>query len=217
MTYKHKKRRGIVIKTLADIAQFLNAGDYDFPADRYIIDEDLDFGTARINLITTNGFYEFVSTAFGSVTYTGTTPFITSATTGHIVHWDYGFLITPNATAIQLTDGNSIIMTLPVFAGCKKVMLITGFEFVTLNDFPMVGCETGIECVNCLTVTAKLLQWNSGQDLSGTALTVSGALSERLLMMMFDSRPEATESILDIQANWGGRASLLGGLFDLTS
>lgn len=202
----------IIVSDPSDLAQFLNVGKYELPAGRYIFDGDLDFGTNQIDLVTPDGFYTFKQTNINSITYTGVDCFICNTATGVALKWDDGFLICPNGTGIEVSNGNSLILTLMVFV-CKKAALVTSFGFVTLNDIPIVFSEDGLELINCGTTTAKLLQLSDGLDLGGTALTVSGASSKDLLLTGMLAKPTATESFLDIQANFGGDVAISSGIY----
>ena len=206
-------RTEVIIKSLLDIAPFLVGSSYELPAGRYVFDQDLDIGTDNFKLID-GAFYTFKFTDINSVTYTGTAAMFTDDVAGCAIKMDDGFLISPNCSeTFSMTDGNSLILTLVIIVSAKVATLLR-VAFVTLNDLPLVGCEDGVTCEDCGTVTAKLLQWNSGSDTSGVALTMLGALSDRLIMSTADARPEATECFLDIQSTYSGLVSITGGVFE---
>lgn len=201
---------GFSICTLADLDKFLVGDVYELPSNRYNICGPLDFGARTIDLVDTNGNYTFNNFNFAAnvVTYSGTDPFIASSTTGIVLDVIRMIISTPNATAIDLSDGNSLILEFPVFSGCKQCVNLDNFEFFTVEPIAMVGCETGCVLNNILTADIIVGQWSLGQDSAGTAFTFSGANSERLFMTASDSRPAASESFLDIQASYGGDVAI---------
>jgi len=209
-------RDEMVFKSLADLTPFLVATSYELPAGRYVFDSDIDLGTNNISLID-GAFYTFKFSDINQITYTGTGAMFDAQVSGTAIKMDDGFLNAPNASeALLMANGNSLILTLVIIVAPKAATL-TDMSFVTLNDLPLVGCDDGIECINCGTITAKLLQWNSGSDSAGTALRVTGAGSERLIMTTSDARPMPTEFYLDIDSTYGGKVSVNGGVLDAAS
>jgi len=206
-------RTELVIKSLTDIAQFLVGSSYELPAGRYVFDQDLNIGLNNFKLITVSGFYTFKFSDINMVTYTGTGSMFDATAGGQAIKADDGFFNVPNGTCIEMTNGNSLILTL-VIVVAQKVANLTSTSFVTLNDLPLVGSGDGITCTNCGTITAKLLQWNSGANTSGVGLTITGGTSERLIMSTCDARPESSECYLDIQSSYGGQVSIAGGVFE---
>lgn len=203
----------IKIDTLANLSQYLNGSVYELPVGDYLFRKDINWGTATIDLITTNGKYNFSGANFTEHTYTGTAPWITTGTTGVSLIISDMFITTATATSIVLSDGNSLILRIVVFAGCKKAVDLDNMAFLTVPDaVPMVGCEEGMTLNNVGSINMAFPQWNSGQDLGGIAIDVSGAASERIIIAQLDSRPEATEAFFNFAANYGGDVSILGGI-----
>lgn len=208
-------RTELVIKSLTDIAQFLVGSSYELPAGRYVFDQALNIGLNNFKLITVNGFYTFKFSDINQVTYTGTASMFEATLGGQAIKMDDGFLSVPNGTCFEMTNANSLILTL-VIVIAQKVASLTNVAFVTLNDLPLVGSGDGLTCTNCGTITAKLLQWNSGAGTGGSALRVTGASSDRLIMSTCDARPVSTEAFLDIDTSYSGEASIAGGVFDIS-
>jgi len=203
----------VIIKSLLDLAPYLVGTSYELPFGRYVFDQDIDLGTDNIKLID-GAFYSITATNINTVVYTGTGAMFDASVAGTALKMDDIFLSSPNCSeTFLMTDGNSLLTTLVVCIS-KKVATLTRMEFVTLNEAPLVGSADGLECIDCVTISAKLFQWNDGADTSGVALTVSGALSKRLIMSTCDARPAATECYLDIQSTYAGLVSIAGGVFD---
>lgn len=200
------------IGSLSDIAVYLNAGTYELPSGHYEFTEDIDFGTADISLLDTNGCHMFSGSCLPVITYTGVTPFITNASTGGIVQINAIFVTTANATTVDLDGSGSLLLALPLFLNCAKAVNLNNVGFLTIAGGPIVGCGDGITANNVGTISARLAQFNDGQNIGGSYLTLSGASSERLLMSVVDSRPESTESFLNILANYGGDISIGTGV-----
>jgi hypothetical protein len=218
--YEKIRNDQLAIKSPADISSFLVGSSYELPAGRYVFDADLNIGTDNFKLIDATGFYTFKFSDINTITYTGTgSMFDASTVAGIAIKMDDGFLNAPNASEIFLcTDMNSLILTLVIcIAGTGRVATCTDTSFVTLNDFVMAGSADGILCTACGTVTAKLLQWNSGAGTGGTALSVTGASSDRLIISTCDARPIATESYLYIDASYTGFVSITSGVFDIST
>jgi hypothetical protein len=188
-----------VIHDLTDMQQFLNVEDdmYDIPANSYKWDNNIVFDK-QIRQTTLNGFYLFSSRNINSLTYNGTEPFLINNSTGQALKIINTFFITPNATAIKLENLNSLLIDLGVFGGCQKAMEITNAEFITISEPPMVGCGMGAEFIDVKTTNISFAQWNAGPDTGGIAYTISGPLSERLVVTRVDSRPALTESMFFI-------------------
>jgi len=198
-----------------EIAQYLSGGVYSLPANNYVIQGTVDFGTDRIELSTNSGFYQISSPNFGTMTYSGTTAFIQNASgvTDIILDIRHFFITTPNATAIKIANGNSFMCDLVAFLLCAKPFDLDTVSFCTLEALPIVACDTGSTIKDADTITARLYQYNAGPATGGVGLTVSGAASGRLIMNACDARPESTESYLDIQASYAGDVQISGGAF----
>ncbi|MEE9352371.1 MAG: hypothetical protein V3U78_08930 [Thiotrichaceae bacterium] len=205
------------ISTLADLASFLNVDVYELPAGSYIFITDLDFGNTTIDMITLNGCYYFRGVCLPLIENSSTSPFFTSTTTGILFQATDFFLSSPNGTGIDLTTGNSVILDIVPFFNCKLAMDIDDFEFITLNEQPIISCEDGIIANNIGTVSIKQPQLNSGLDLGGKYITLTGASSERLLLSNIDSQPEATESFIRVDSLWGGDAVIGLGIHSTTT
>lgn len=198
----------IYISSLANISQFLNGSVYELPAGRYEFTANVDFVTATISLEDLNGCYNFIGTCLPLISYSGTASFITSPTTGIILQLCGMFISTPTATAVELSNGNSVIMNIAVLFSCKLGLDIDTFDFITLIATPIIACDDGIQATNVKTITARLPQYNAGANIGGSYLTAIGALSERIIMSTIDSQPESTESFINIDATYGGDVEL---------
>ncbi len=207
----------VVDSTLTSISQFLNGSVYELPANAYYFDENITWGSLRIDLNDQDGFYVFKSKNFTANTYTGTSPFIFTTATGVVCYLSETFFITPNATAVDLSNGNSLILDFPVFSGCQKCINVDNFSFFTVLTLAMVGNGDGCTVNDVGTTTMQLPQWSGGLDTGGNAFTFTGASSERLIIALPDSRPAASESFLNIAASWGGDADISGGVHDDTT
>lgn len=204
-----EKAMTIHINTLSDLAPYLNAGTYELPEGVYEFTADIDFGTADISLITVDGCYVFIGSCLPLISYSGTTPFITASTTGIILQMRNAFYSSPNATCVEMIlGGNSLILDIVVFFACKLGVNIDTLDFLTMVAQPTIACDNGIIANNVNTITCRLPQFNGGADVGGSYLTASGASSERLIVSTIDSRPESTESFLNISANYGGDVSI---------
>jgi len=186
-------------------------GYYQISAALYVFNESIDWGTNGIEFIDSNSVYRLSSPLLKMQTYTGTNPFIKSSGTDNIMFFDHMSFTTPNATAIEITTGGSLVTTLNLFLGCKQVHNLVNLGFLTTNAVAMVACETGIVANNVGISVITRLQWSSGANLSGVAYTASGASSVRLIFLGNETESAATESIFDIQANFGGIMSNTGG------
>jgi len=67
-----------------------------------------------------------------------------------------------------------------------------------------LACADGVVVKDVGTMSAQVLQWSVGQNLSGVAITLKGAASERCFISQPDSRPLSSESFFDIQADYAG-------------
>jgi hypothetical protein len=187
------------------------AGYYQLSEGNYIFDGDFDFGTTGIELTDTDGFYLLSTPGINTLIYSGTDPFIINSSTGTLLKTDNMIINTPNATAMVMANGNSFLNNLTLFSGCKKAFELTSFEFLTTTGPVMVGCENGATLNNVEVTTLDRPQWNDGQDLNGVAWTVLGASAKRFIMTRSDTEMASTEAFLDIQATFGGIASISGG------
>lgn len=204
-----------VINELSDLGTLV--GDaYQVSAGRYVFSKDFDFGTNRIELIDIDGFYTIESTNFTELNYSGTSPFISNATgiTGNSVHAYECFILTPNATAISLSDGNSFITRNTVFINCKRPFELDNMSFCSVFDGgALVLGELGAILNNVGVTSLQRPQWNLGDNLNGVALTFSGASSERVIINSLECNMESTESFIEVTADFGGLVSITGGVF----
>jgi hypothetical protein len=93
--------------------------------------------------------------------------------------------------------------------------VIDGYGFLTTKYLISIDSVTGFLANNVGTISCQVPQYNSGQNIAGTYLTISGASSGSLTMSDIDSRPESNESLLDVAANYGGQVSITGGIHRL--
>jgi len=207
----------LYINSLADLSSFLDGSVYELPAGSYTFVNPLDFGNTTIDLITLNGCYYFRGLCLPLIENSSTSPLFTSTTTGILFQGTDFFLSSPNGTGIDLTGGNSVILDIVPFFNCKLAMDIDDFDFITLNEQPIISCEDGIIANNIGTIAVKQPQFNSGLDLGGKYITLSGASSGRLILLGIDSQPEVTESFLRIDPTWGGDAVISLGIHSTTS
>lgn len=199
---------GLIVNSLSDLSSFLNGSVYELPAGSYIWNNNIEFDNTTIDLITLDGGYYFRGTSLWLISNTSVGPFITSSTTNVIFQGTDFFLSAPNGTGLGVSNGNSVILDIMPFFNCQIAMNIDNFEFLTMNEMPIIGCANGIIANNVQTITAKQPQFNAGQDSGGSYLKVTGALSERLILSNMDSRPESTENFIDIDATYGGSITL---------
>ena len=201
-----------IISSFDDIADFKTGSVYNLPEAAYFWAAALNFGSDTINLNDANGIYMFYGANFKQLTYTGITPFISTDKTGVSIDFIRIFLSTPNATCLKLQNGNSCILEFPVFIGCKTCVDLDTMAFCTADKLAMVGCERGLILKDVQTMSVQVGQWSGGQDNSGIAFDLSGAASERFFMTSSDSRPEATECFINVQASYGGLVDLAAGV-----
>lgn len=204
-----EKDNTMYIGSLTDLAPFLNAGTYELPHGSYEWTNDIDFGTADILLTDVDKCYVFRGYCLPLISYSGVTPFITAGATGIILQMENAFYTTPNATCVDMMiGGNSLILDIAVFFACQLGANLDNVDFLTIIAEPIIACENGIIANNVKTITARLPQFNTGADVGGSYLTLSGASSERAILSSIDSRPEATESFINVTANYGGDIEL---------
>ncbi len=202
------------INSLADLSAFLVSTTYELPPGYYQFNANIDFGTADIKLMDLNGCYFFRGACVSvTLTYTGITPFVTDDADGIILQWENMFVDTPNSAAFQLDNvGNSLIIELVVFLNTGAQSVIDGYAFLTTKYLISIASVTGFLANDVGTISCQVPQYNSGQNIAGIYLTVSGALSGSLTMSDIDSRPESNEGFLNITTNYGGLVSLTGGI-----
>ncbi len=203
-----------VIKTLADLSAFLVGSTYELPAGRYLFDANTDFGTADIALVEMNGIYVFDSTTIYTLTYTGTTPFIKTTATGVVLQVQSLSIATPNATAIQIINGNSLLLAdVVAFVGCKKVADLQDTSFLTVLDgTALVDCEDGMTVHNVGVTTLNRPQWNAGKNLSGVAFRFTGASSLRGVIASVETICDTTEAFIMVDVTYGGEMTINGGV-----
>jgi len=201
-----------VVNTFDDIAEFKTGSIYNLPADFYWFASTLAFSTDTINLDEEDGLYVFSSTHFNTLSYTGATPFISTNQTGVSLILYNTFMSTPNATTISLSNGNSLILEIPVFAGCKRPADLDSMGFCTLDKLAVVGCENGLLLTDVDTMSCQLGQISNGPNLGGILFDFQGANSGRAFISSVDSRPEATESYINVGALYGGDIDIVGGI-----
>lgn len=201
------------INTLADLASFLNAGTYELPSGTYYFNNPIDFGTADILLIDLDGCYDFRTNCIASITYSGTTPFITAGNTGQVVTFSPYRITTPNALVFDGDGfvGNSFISEFGIYVSCKEMVRLTGWDFFTVDAFAGVGCEKGCTLNNVSNINISKPQWNLGQNLGGAMFTCLGAVSGRMIVDGINSQPDSTEYFFDIQSTYSGDVSIVGG------
>ncbi|MAF25300.1 hypothetical protein CL634_06960 [bacterium] len=201
-----------VVDELADLGT--PVGDYyELPAGRYMFNKDIDFGTKGLDLVDTDGIYFFESNSIQTLTYTGTTPFIKTTATGVVLQAQNFFISSANGTAIQMINGNSLIMSLIVFVSCKKVADLQDNSFLSVFDaVPMVACEDGITCHNVEVVTLNRPQWNAGLNLSGVAFRFTGASSSRCIATSLEAICDTTEAFIHVDGTYAGEMTIVGGV-----
>lgn len=202
------------VNSLADLSAFLVSTTYELPEGYYQFNSNIDFGTADIKLMDLDGCYFFRGLCVVvTLTYTGTTPFVTDNADNIILQWENMFVDTPNSAAFLLDNaGNSLIIELVVFLNTGAQSVIDGYAFLTTKFLISINSVTGFLANDVGTISCQVPQYNSGQNIAGVYLTASGALSGSLTMSDIDSRPESNESFLNITTNYGGLVSLTGGI-----
>lgn len=204
----------VAINTLDDLSIFLVGSTYELTEGTYYFNNPIDFGTADILLIDANGCYDIRSNCIATLTYTGTTPFITSGAAGQLVTFS-PYRVTATTALVFDGDGfagDSFISGFGIFISCKEMVRLTGWSFFTVDAFAGVGCEKGVTLNNVTNINLSKPQWDQGLNLSGVAYTLLGSSSGRLICEASNSQPESTESFFDIQATWGGEASITTGV-----
>lgn len=207
----------LIDSSLSSIATYLSGGVYTLPNDTafVFVDQTYDFGTDTIDFSHTDGCYFMRSTCIPTITYTGTGAFITNSASGTLLNIERMFINTPNGNAFTLTgnggSGNSLIIKLVVLLAQENASTITDFAFLT-GEFPIViAAKTGIISTNVDIHNIVNPQLNSGQDVGGTFLRVTGTGS-LCKVTSVDSRPTASESFLDIDSGYTGGVSVTGGV-----
>lgn len=204
----------IQVNTLADLAIYLSAGTYFLPANFYMFNASIDFGTADIVLNDEDGCYFFRGLCVQvALTYSGSSAFISDDADNITFQWENMFINTPNSAPYSLTmAGNSLIIELVVFLNSGAQAMLDGYAFMTTKYLISIASVTGFLANNIGTISCQVPQYNSGQNIAGVYLTVSGVSSGSLTMSDIDSRPESNEGFLNIQTNYGGLVSLTGGI-----
>jgi len=202
-----------IVTSFDDLDEFKTGSVYNLPAAAYFFATPLVFGTDTINLNDINSIYSFYGSNFSQLSYTGTTPFISTDKTGVSIDVVRMFLNTPNATCISLTNFNSCILEFPVFNSCKLCVDLDTGAFFTNEVLVMVGCENGCIIKDVGTMSARIIQWSVGQNAAGAvAITLMGAAGERCFISQSDSRVLSNESFFDIQADYAGLVDLVAGV-----
>lgn len=200
---------------LANIQQYLDDPPtrYEIPSNQYDIQGDvvLDY---PLWMIDQDGRYNFEYINFGTLSILGTEPAIQNdpAATGIILEMRHGFAISPNASFIKMTDGNSLMLDLVVFLLCDRPFEVDVMEFVTLEAMPFVACNDGALVNDADTCSARLLQYNAGPGTGGVGITLSGAASGRHFANACDARPVTGESYYEITADYAGDVQVTGGV-----
>ena len=186
------------------------AGVYTLPtADLYYFTGPQSYGTDEIVCGEVGGTYVFYGGNYTQLTSTTTGNFISSSTAGTSIKIIDMFITVANGTALSMSGGfNSCILEFAVFINCKQCVDLDTGAFFTNEVLVMVVCEIGCVAKDVGTISGRLIQWSVGQDLGGVALTLKGAASERFFLSQADSRPTATESYLDIQADYAGLSDI---------
>ncbi len=203
---------GFVVCEIADLAQFKTGSVYNLPVNRYFFCGDVNFGTDTINLNDTNGIYVFYGKNFNQLTYTGTGNFISTDKTGVSLNVIRLFMTSTTGTFINLSNGNSLIVEIPVFINCLQCVTLDTMGFCTGDKVAMIGCANGFTLDDVSTTSFQVYQWSPGTNANGVALTLLGAASNKLLMTGIDSEPASTECFIDIQATYGADMSMAVGV-----
>lgn len=201
-----------IVDGLSDLAEFLDGSVYKLPVNRYFFRQPVDFGTATIDLIDANEIYSFHGMNFNLITYTGTGTFISSTQTGVSLDIVRLFMSSPNGTFVGWTNGNSLLMEIPVFVNCLRCVELDTFAFCTMDIIAIVGCENGLKLTDVATISCQVGQFSSGLNNGGGFMELIGAASERMYLSIADSRPDSTEFYLNVAANYGGLIDVVGGV-----
>ena len=204
--------QGITVCDISDLAQFKTGSVYNLPVERYFFCGDINFGTDTINLDDTNGIYVFYGRNFNQLTYTGTGNFISSDKTGVSLNVIRLFMTSTTGTFINISNGNSLIVEIPVFIDCLQCVTLDTMGFCTGDKVAMIGCANGFTLDDVGTTSFQVYQWSPGTNANGVALTLLGAASNKLLMTGIDSEPASTECYIDIQATYGADMSMSVGV-----
>lgn len=203
--------------SLSSIQPFLSGGVYTFPNNTNFrfIDQVYNFGNNTIDFSHVNGCYFLSASCVPTITYTGTGSFLTNSATGTLLNIERMFLNTPNGRVFNLTGnsgvGNSLITKLVILLNQNFASIITDFEFLTIELTITIGSKAGILATNVDIQNVLSPQFNDNQDVGGTFLTSAGT-GTLLKIDNVDSRPESSESFLDIQASYTGLTSINGGV-----
>ena len=200
------------VDTLADLATYLDGTIYKLPVNRYLFRASINFGTATIELIDENEIYSFHGINFNLITYTGTGTFISSTQAGVSLDIVRLFMTSPNGTFVGWTNGNSLLMEIPVFVNCLRCVELDTFAFCTMDIIAIVGCENGLKLTDVATISCQVGQFGSGLNNGGGFMELIGAASERMYLSIADSRPESSEFYLNVHANYGGLIDVVGGV-----
>jgi len=203
----------VAINTLADISQFLVSTTYELPSGTYYFNNSIDFLTADILLTDANGCYDFRTNCIAVITYTGTTPFITSGAAGQVVTFSPWRITTTNALVFDGDGfaGNSFISNFGIFVSCKEMVRLTGWDFFTVDSFAGIDCEAGITLTDVNNVICLLGQWNLTQGNGSAFVTLLGASSGRFIGALPNSQPALNDFFFDVQSTFGGSISMIGG------
>lgn len=201
------------INTLADISDLLVSGTYELPEGTYYFNNPIDFVTADILFTDVNGCYDLRTNCIATITYTGTTPFITSGATGQVVTFSPFRVICTSALVFDGDGfaGDSFISDFGIFISCKEMVRLTSWNFFTVGAFAGIDCEAGVTLNNVANVNLFQGQWNLSQGNGSAFITLLGASSGRLIGGLPNSQPATNDFYFDVQSNYSGSISLVGG------
>ena len=202
----------VVVNTLSDLDDFLNAGVYELPANVYEFNGDINFGTSRILLTEANKTYFLCGVALPTVTYTGSSSFITTSQTGVSLKLFGLFFTTPSSTCVDLANGNSFIADFAGWVGCQKAANIDTFAFISYSTVLVIACGDGTTADSVGSINMRFPQFNNNTNTGGCFIRALGASSERLIATTIDARPESTECFIDIDATYGGDIAMGTGV-----
>lgn len=177
----------------------------------YTLKNPLDIGDLYFVMPTTGESYSF-SSSFYTLSNTSTNPLFSEA--GGVVDTTLTlrdmFVTTPNSPVFNILDGTSLIIKSIAFAGCSSIGTYTG-DFFTVRLGAFVGCGDGISVTAAMESQIDSFQYNSGLDTNGCGITFAGA-GAGIVLSGVTSKPEATESTIDIQPSYTGIVSITGGV-----